>query len=115
MGKSHACFSETTTAAASTPLQTIKMVEMKGTYERTAADKYDEFLTALDVNMLLRKAAASSFPPFMTVSVSEETGEWTIKTWAMLNKEDGSLMLKMKELKFKLGEEFEKSTKMTRE
>jgi len=88
---------------------------MKGTYERTAADKYDEFLTALDVNMLLRKAAASSFPPFMTVSVSEETGEWTIKTWAMLNKEDGSLMLKMKELKFKLGEEFEEKTPDGRE
>ena len=45
----------------------IKMVEMKGTYERTAADKYDEFLTALGVNMLLRKAATAS-TPVMTVS-----------------------------------------------
>ena len=43
------------------------MVEMKGTYERTAADKYDEFLTALGVNMLLRKAATAS-TPVMTVS-----------------------------------------------
>ena len=82
------------------------MVEMKGTYELTAADKYDEFLIALGVNRLRRQAAASSFPPFMTVSVSEETGEWTIKTWAML---------KMMELKFKLGEEFEEKTPDGRE
>ena len=87
------------------PLLTIKMVEMKGTYERTAADKYDEFLTALGVNMLLRKkAAASRFPPVMTVS--EENGEWTIKT---------STMLKSMELKFKLGEEFEEKTPDGRE
>ena len=39
-----------------------KMVEMTGTYERTAAEKYDEFLTALGVNMLLRKAATASTP-----------------------------------------------------
>ena len=38
------------------------MVEMTGTYERTAAEKYDEFLTALGVNMLLRKAATASTP-----------------------------------------------------
>merc|ERR1711974_364343 len=37
-------------------------VEMIGTYERSAAEKYDEFPTALGVNMLLRKAATASTP-----------------------------------------------------
>jgi len=76
---------------------------MKGTYERTSADKYDEFLTALGVNMLLRKAATASTP---VMTVSEENGEWTIKT---------STMLKSMELKFKLGEEFEEKTPDGRE
>merc|ERR1719300_1451210 len=51
----------------------------------------------------LRKAATAS-PPVMTVS--EENGEWTIKT---------STMLKSMELKFKLGEEFEEKTPDGRE
>ena len=33
-----------------------------GKYERTSADNYDEFLKALDVNFLLRKAATVSTP-----------------------------------------------------
>merc|ERR1711955_41660 len=113
---SHACFSETTTAAASTPLQTIKMVEMKGTYERTSADKYDEFLTALGVNMLLRKAATASTP---VMTVSEENGEWTIKTSTMLKSmelkavvtQEGDKLITVQTAK----KEGEKSTKSTRE
>ena len=34
----------------------------KGKFERTSADNYDEFLKALDVNFLLRKAATASTP-----------------------------------------------------
>ena len=34
----------------------------KGKYERTDAENYDEFLKALDVNFLLRKAATASTP-----------------------------------------------------
>ena len=76
---------------------------MKGTYERTSADKYDEFLTALGVNMPLRKAATDSTPG---MEVSEENGEWTIKT---------STMLKSMELKFKLGEKIDEKTPDGRE
>eukprot|EP00091_Calanus_sinicus_P015684 TRINITY_DN341_c3_g1_i2.p2 TRINITY_DN341_c3_g1~~TRINITY_DN341_c3_g1_i2.p2 ORF type:complete len:149 (+),score=52.46 TRINITY_DN341_c3_g1_i2:33-449(+) len=74
------------------------MDAFKGKFERTSAEKYEDFLKALDVNMLLRKAATVSTP---TVEISEEGGVWTIKT---------STTLKSMELKFKLGEEFEETT-----
>merc|ERR1711994_257188 len=76
---------------------------MGGKYERTSADKYEEFLKALDVNFLLRKAATVSTP---VMEVSEDGGVWTIKT---------STTLKSMELKFKLGEKFEETTPDGRE
>ena len=35
-----------------------------GKFDRTSADKYDEFLSELGVNFLLRKAATVSSPVF---------------------------------------------------
>merc|ERR1712018_761308 len=88
------------------PLSYSTLVSMEafvGKYERTAAEKYEEFLKALDVNFLLRKAATVSTP---VMEVSEEAGVWTIKT---------STTLKSMELKFKVGEEFEETTPDGRE
>jgi len=79
------------------------MVEYKGTYDRTSAENYEEFLKALDVNFVLRKAATASSPVF---TVTEDAGTWTFKT---------STMLKSMELKFKLDEEFEETTPDGRE
>merc|ERR1711935_1019426 len=79
------------------------MDAFKGTYTRTSADQYEEFLKALEVNFLLRKAATVSTP---VMEVSEEGGAWTIKT---------STTLKTMELKFKLGEEFDETTPDGRE
>merc|ERR1739844_464663 len=82
----------------------IKMVDIaKGKFERTSAENYDDFLKALDVNFLLRKAATAS-SPVMTVTI--EDGTYTFKT---------STIVKSMELKFKLGEEFEESTPDGRE
>merc|ERR1712064_112817 len=75
-----------------------KMDIAKGKYERTDAKNYDELLTALGVNFLLRKAATASTP---VMEVKEEGGEWSIKT---------STVLKSMELKFKLGEKFDETT-----
>jgi hypothetical protein len=61
-----------------------------GKYERTSAEKYDEFLKALDVNFLLRKAATVSSP---VMEVSKEGDLWSIKT---------STSLKSMELKFEV-------------
>ena len=86
------------------------MDAFKGKYERTSADKYEEMLKELDVNFLLRKAATVSTPGvfhprkirlfsianriFTAVcDITEEGGEWTIKT---------STTLKTMELKFKV-------------
>merc|ERR1711962_1366310 len=69
-----------------------------GKYERTSAEKYNELLTALGVNFLLRKAATASTP---VMEVKEQGGEWSIKT---------STVLKSMELKFKLGEKFDETT-----
>ena len=71
---------------------------MKGTYTRTSAEKYEEFLSELGVNFLLRKAATVSTP---VMDVSEADGVWTIKT---------STTLWSKDLKFKIGEEFDDTT-----
>nr|ALS04569.1 cellular retinoic acid-binding protein 2 [Pseudodiaptomus poplesia] len=74
------------------------MDSFKGKYERVSADNYEEFLKALGVGLLLRKAATVSTP---VMEVSEENGTWTIKT---------STTLKTMELKFKIGEEFDETT-----
>jgi len=74
------------------------MDSFKGKYTRTSAEKYEEFLKALDVNFLLRKAATVSTPE---MTVSEEGGVWTILT---------STTLKSMELKFEVGKEFDETT-----
>jgi len=61
-----------------------------GKYERVSADKYDDFLKALDVNYLLRKAATVSSP---VMEVSRDGDVWSIKT---------STSLKSMELKFEV-------------
>ena len=76
----------------------IAMDSFVGKYERTSAEKYDEFLKALDVNFLLRKAATVSSP---VMEVSKEGDLWSIKT---------STSLKSMELKFEIGKEFEETT-----
>merc|ERR1712189_103119 len=91
-----------TPSSTSTPTRD-KMVEMKGTYERSAAENYEAFLDALGVGMILKKAATATTP---VMTVTEEGGQWTIKT---------STMLKSMELKFKLGEEFDEKTPDGRE
>jgi len=79
----------------------IKMADKYlGKYDRVSADKYDEFLKELGVNMLLRKAATASSPVFeVTYDTDSET--WSFKT---------STMLKSMELKFKLNEEFDEKS-----
>merc|ERR1712058_4802 len=108
MGTSLPDFEESRSQVKSPPprrqtTQTPKMVEMKGTYERSAAENYEAFLDALGVGMILKKAATATTP---VMTVSEEGGQWTIKT---------STMLKSMELKFKLGEEFDEKTPDGRE
>ena len=66
------------------------MEAFKGKYERTSAENYEEFLKALDVSYLLRKAATVSTP---VVEVTENSGVWSIKS---------STTLKSMELKFKV-------------
>ena len=79
------------------------MESFVGKYERVSAEKYDDFLKALDVNMLLRKAATVSTP---VMEVAKEGDVWTIKT---------STTLKSMELKFEIGKDFEETTADGRE
>ena len=74
-----------------------------GKFERISADNYEEFLKAVGVNLLLRKAATASNP---TMEVSKENETWTITT---------STMLKSIPLKFKLGKQFDETTPDGRE
>merc|ERR1711970_1473578 len=77
------------------PPLVVNMDSFKGKYQRVSAEKYEEFLKALDVSFLLRKGATISNPE---MEVTEDAGVWTIKT---------STTLKSMELKFKVGEEFD--------
>ena len=74
------------------------MDAFKGRFERASADQYEQFLKALEVNILLREAATVSTP---VCKISKEGGVWTIKS---------STTLKTTQLKFKLNEEFDETT-----
>ena len=60
-----------------------------GNYTQTSNENYDEFLKALNVGFLLRKAAQASNP---VMSISEEAGNWTMTT---------KTIVKAMELKFR--------------
>merc|ERR1711951_204635 len=75
-----------------------KMVQFTGKFTRVSSENYDEFLKALNVGYLLRKAATASTP---VMEITESDGNWTMKT---------STSLKAIELKFKLGEPFQEET-----
>ena len=45
---------------------------IEGTYERVKVENYEEFLKALDVNFLLRKAATASTP----VMIVSDARKW---------------------------------------
>ena len=73
-------------------------VSIVGKYDRVSEEGYEAFLKALDVNMLLRKAAMASSP---TLVVTESGGKWNFKT---------STTLKSMELSFELGKPTDEST-----
>merc|ERR1712179_195475 len=79
-----------------TPVST--MVQVTGTYTQTSRENYEEFLKALDVGFILRKAAMASTP---VMSITEDGGNWTMIT---------KTSVKSIELRFKLGEGFEEDT-----
>ena len=68
------------------------MASIQTTALPKSAENYEEFLKAMDVGYLLRKAATVSTP---TLEVTESGGIWSIKT---------STTLKSMELKFKVSE-----------
>merc|ERR1712098_228170 len=70
-----------------------RMAPITGTYTQVSSEKYEEFLKALGVGFILRKAALASTP---VMTISEEGGTWTT--------------VKSIELKFRIGEEFEEDT-----
>merc|ERR1712198_89938 len=54
-----------------------RMVQFTGKYTRVSEENYNEFLKALGVNFVLRKAATSSTP---VMEISESDGNWVMKT-----------------------------------
>ena len=48
-----------------------------GQYKCTAVENYEEFLKALNVGFMLRKAALASSP---VMTITEEGGKWTMIT-----------------------------------
>merc|ERR1712243_130729 len=54
-----------------------KVAPITGTYTQVSSEKYEEFLKALGVGFILRKAALASTP---VMTISEEGGNWTMAT-----------------------------------
>merc|ERR1712219_31489 len=78
--------------------QRNEMAPITGTYTQVSSEKYEEFLKALGVGFILRKAALASTP---VMTISEDGGNWTMIT---------KTTVKSIELRFRLGEEFEETT-----
>ena len=57
------------------------MVQFTGNYTQTYNENYDEFLKALNVGFILRKAANASTPEMI---ITEEDGDWTRVTKTIL-------------------------------
>ena len=53
------------------------MAKFTGSYTQTSAQKYDEFLSKLGVNFMLRKAATISTPK---MDITENDGKWKMVT-----------------------------------
>ena len=51
------------------------MAAYVGKYDRISAENYDEFLSELSVNFLLRKAATASTPVFEVCRIVNEKSE----------------------------------------
>merc|ERR1711892_1307463 len=79
------------------------MVQMTGNYTQVSKENYEEFLKALNVGFILRKAALASTP---VMTITEAGGKWTMIT---------KTTMKSIELNFRLGEEFEKDVVAVRE
>lgn len=75
------------------------MVAFAGKYKRTKEEKYEEFLTKLGLNFMMRKGATVSTP---TMEITETSpGKWKMVT---------ATKLKSVEINFELGKEFEEKT-----
>ena len=66
------------------------MAPITGQYTQVSSDKYEDFLKALGVCFILRKAALASTP---VMTITEEGGNWTMVT---------KTTVKSIELKFRL-------------
>merc|ERR1739838_967224 len=74
------------------------MVQMTGNYTQVSKENYEEFLKALNVGFMLRKAALASSP---VMTITEEGGKWTMIT---------KTTMKSIELRLQLGKEFDEET-----
>ena len=92
------------------------MAPITGTYTQVSSEKYEEFLKALGVGFILRKAALASTP---VMTISEDGGNWTMVTKTTVK----SIELKFRSVKgqnlykirvkiwyLRIGEEFEEDT-----
>lgn len=73
------------------------MAELCGKYKLVSSENFDEFMKAMGVNIVLRKAGALSKP---VVEIKQDGETYILKT---------TTTFKTSEIKFKLGEEFEET------
>ena len=71
--------SHTTSLHFQTPAEQhqIAMAPITGTYTQVSSEKYEDFLKALGVGFILRKAALASTP---VMTISEDGGNWSMVT-----------------------------------
>ena len=56
-----------------------------GKYDRVSVEKYDEFLSELGVNFMLRKAATASSPVFEVSKMRPASDTWSLSvSWTSI-------------------------------
>merc|ERR1712055_737213 len=79
-----------------TPHSATTMVQITGTYTQTSCENYEEFLKALGVGFILRKAAMASTP---VMTIAENGGKYTMITKTTVKLEGNKMTTNQKATK----------------
>ena len=85
--------------------RSLAMVQITGKYKRTSEKRYEDFLSKLGLNFMIRKAAMSSIP---TMEITKSRDKWKIVTATKLR----NVLLEFEMVRFNFEELYLKTISM---
>ena len=85
--------------------KSLTMVQITGKYKRTSEKSYEDFLSKLGLNFMIRKAATSSIP---TMEIIKCGDKWKIVTATKLR----NVLLEFEMVRFNFEELYQKTISM---